>query len=837
MMVAVAVFSVGVIGFIGAYSGIARSTQNSKVKAIAANLAQEKIETIKNYSYTDIFASTAALTSTCMPSPGYDGGFFPIESITTGGINFQRGVMIRKVDASSGNYSYVNWDQPDTGLKEVLVSVSWTPAGSPCQLYQLRNLATDPNLTPLSASFSGTISSGVIGGTAVPGATIMALENTSFNAVSDSSGRYSFKVQPGNYTLQVSSSGWFTKVSATLSIGANGATTQNFALTQMSSGSVTGRAFVDNGIVISQVVIDTYTWCGDGNQHHVEYIELYNPTNNPIYIGATGEYYYTHNGHPPYSLWFEGASNGAYEYPLDGANWFNLQYTTTTVPAISYFLISNADRFLLNGVWVTADASYHPLYTQMMSANPGQAGYVAMGQYPSGPVTDMVGWDSLASGAGYNNSYWLPRLSTTTIPNYGANASWGSPAGNQIVRLSSQNASGFSMVNYGHAFNTGVATADWLYPNGSFSGIQYMPHNISSGAFTVVSGKPAGFAIATAGDGLSSPVSADSQGYFALTNVATGTWAVEADSGSYSQQSSSVTVAAKTTTNIGSLILNLPTTNGYISGRVTDGTNIPLNGISVTASGMSALTNANGYYFASVPAGTYTVNANPGNLNKNYVSLIEPNVVVALGIVTSGVDFSLANGGIFMGFVTYDGVNPYPGPAMNATLSGIPKGDGGAVGNDGYFTISNLPAGTYTVTPYGKNNEAFSPTTNSATASAGTTVFVGTYTVTNGYGTITGSVTSGGAAINTGVLVIASTGTIATANPPTLNAAARTASNVYYTGTSKSDGTYSISVPAATYNVYGWYTTYSGAGVPTSVKRSGSSAVTANHTATVNLAW
>ena len=77
-------------------------------------------------------------------------------------------------------------------------------------------------------------------------------------------------------------------------------------------------------------------------------------------------------------------------------------------------------------------------------------------------------------------------------------------------------------------------------------------------------------------------------------------------------------------------------------------------------------------------------------------------------------------------------------------------------------------------------------------------------------GYIKGDVTADGEVIDTGVLIYASTSTIAS-NPPILNSVLRSGSVIYYAASSNFDGTYNLPVRGGyTYNIYAWYTTWSG---------------------------
>ncbi|MDE1975974.1 MAG: prepilin-type N-terminal cleavage/methylation domain-containing protein, partial [Elusimicrobia bacterium] len=80
LMVAVAILGIGTLGFIGAFSAISRSLHISRGQTLATNLAQEKIEALKNLSYYELLITTAA--STDPAGLAYDTGNYPPEQIS-----------------------------------------------------------------------------------------------------------------------------------------------------------------------------------------------------------------------------------------------------------------------------------------------------------------------------------------------------------------------------------------------------------------------------------------------------------------------------------------------------------------------------------------------------------------------------------------------------------------------------------------------------------------------------------------------------------------------------------------------------------------------------------
>ena len=54
----------------------------------------------------------------------------------------------------------------------------------------------------------------------------------------------------------------------------------------MSYGSVSGAVYVNDRLLVSQVVSSSETIVGGGGSQDVEYVELFNPTTFPVNIGS-----------------------------------------------------------------------------------------------------------------------------------------------------------------------------------------------------------------------------------------------------------------------------------------------------------------------------------------------------------------------------------------------------------------------------------------------------------------------------------------------------------------------------------------------------------------------
>ncbi|OGS19308.1 MAG: hypothetical protein A3J83_07245 [Elusimicrobia bacterium RIFOXYA2_FULL_40_6] len=114
-------------------------------------------------------------------------------------------------------------------------------------------------------------------------------------------------------------------------------------------------------------------------------------------------------------------------------------------------------------------------------------------------------------------------------------------------------------------------------------------------------------------------------------------------------------------------------------------------------------------------------------------------------------------------------------------------------------------------------SESSSPTVKVVTVAAGQKVWSSTFSVSSAYGTFSGHVYEDSALIKTGVLIIATTATIA-GDPPVINSASMSGATLYYSTLSKDDGTYELSVRASTttlFNIYGWNTKVTGTGTQT----------------------
>lgn len=833
IMVAMVIMSVGVLGMIGAFKFFNVGVQSAKTRSLANNIAQERIEFLKNKSYYRVLVTTATADDPNFAAGEmtYDVAPNGEETVNVGGINFIRRVYVRKVNEDPDkNLQYMAWNQPDPGLKEIKVYVVWYERGEWRKL-EVRNLRENPDRVNKDSTISGSVTKSGTGAD-LPGVVVRAQENPSYYGESDASGDYSFSIVAGTYTLLATKDYYFPSILPSFGLAAGAdVTNKNFTLTEMSSGTIYGYAFIDGGnLLISGIAGSTETDTGD-----TEWVEVYNPTTwtwtmaTGLGTGANEVVYFTYK-----------EANVAAVTP-------DLNYRTTTLDPGHYYLFANTGTVSVAGVTREADAMYsrgadwNDQDDVIETGSPSSAGAVLLYNAVNGKTLDKVGWTAI--GNAIPAKQWPLNSDYEYFPIY-FDPAWnnnvnGLTPGAQFVRHT-----WFWNINPGEAscYDSNMNYYDLRI---SSNPLAFAPRN-SGISETCVSGTTAEGAIVFADDGISSPVSAGWGGYFYLTQVATGTWTVYMSSGVVY---SSVAYYGGTNNSYWSWAgynkLSTPTIYGYITGRVTDvlGAALPnIKMFSPAGTGQVA-TNASGRYTLPVEAGVVTVMANYQSQSPSYVELSSADIVVDVGEVQQGVDFALYQGGRISGKVTTNGVDALPGIPVIGVKDGVEQGSG-ISDADGDFMISGtgISTGTYWVIPQLESGESSSPSSTTVTVTAGVTAFSSTFIVSGAFGYVTGSVTRDGTPITTGVMVYVTTSTLAAgAGPPNITPALRSGTGVYYAASSSALGTYSIPVKGGyTYNVYAWYTTWSGGTDPTpTVTRLESTgvAVAPNATVTSDFDW
>jgi hypothetical protein len=671
----------------------------------------------------------------------------------------------------------------------------------------------------MDSGFYGSVTSG---GLPVSGASVLLLDNPLINTLSAASGAYSLTTPAGTYTLRGSKRGYFPfDVSGTVVSGSS--TPVNIPLTKKLVGLAQGVAYVNTHLVLSEIAAEV------GGNDSQEYVELYN--------GTESTYTMTNGGwHPSYTLEVVYSSGGAAAVmnPDGAMHWVN-----TILYPHHYFLVASTPT--VNGV--TADVYYSDVDQGISTPDnrliAGASAGVRLksnGVYEAaGLSVDAVGWGHSGGGP------WGPSGLIEGTTGFRLSGGGDGLSNNESIERIAYSTSTESMMlgtgihaAMGNAFDSNDNSTDWVDHTSSCS-----PQNTGS-IEDPRTGTPASGAAIYIDDGLSSSAMAASTGSFTVTSIATGTWSIVISSGGrIYQRDTSVAVVSGSTVTLGCLVLNNSTSLGYAGGRVINGIGAPVPNIAVTASGGSDTTDSNGYYRLQLDAGTYIIMANPNNSSSQSYTVGEADgIAVSVGIQTDVPDITIQSGGKLKLWVTSNGTDPLPEIPVVSTDSTGAEVASSVTDSLGYVTFPDLALGTYTVTPQLETGETANPTSRSGVVIAGTTVMVGTITISNAFGTIGGTCMAGTNLIQTGALIIAvPQPTTIVGNPPTLDSTLRSGSTYYYIGSAKADGTYEISLRGGvTYNVYAWYTTYSGTS-PTTTPRSATVTVTAGGSGAANFTW
>ncbi len=826
-----AILTIGIAGLVKSFGFIQRGVQLSKNKTLAANLAQEKMQILKQKPYYQIIVTSAPLHNTADFAPeviDYDQGYFPPESIVEAGVTYTRYTYIQSIREDSGVIGSMAPEAPDAGMKRITVTVTWGQ-GSGSRKVTLRSIVSNPDTVMANVSFTGVVSS--TWGAAVPGAMVSLVEMSGSADTTNSVGQYYLNAVPGTYTLLVTATGYFQAVKSVL-VAAGETATNNFTLTRMAVGKVEGYAWLTDHLVISQVVGSTVDTSVTPNFDQ-EYVEIFNPTT----------YTWTVDGN--LGLRFRRADDAA-KMPIQ------INYLNAEIDSGGYYLFANTGTVVAGGIAMDADAvwdagnstSDFPLFASDRNVIPvdedgGGEGGGALELYrlADGEPVDRVGWNKSGHPAPFYEGAAIPQtigLSRNEL---------------YARRSSTADAAGVNW-GFGPAYDTGNNSVDFYNYS---SGLPAPPGASVSAVKTVISGTPAVGAVVSCSDGLSSSAEAETTGgalpaaWFSLVDVATGTWAVLISSRANGLSVSSAPVPdqgsvyffASTST-----LLTQAMTTGLITGRVVDAHGNPLDQKIVTYGGASnTLTGTDGRYRLQVTPGVVDVTANPvaGGV-PSYVTASSMSIPIEIGEVHSGVDFVLYQGGRITGFVTRDGVNGLPGVSVAILDANSVAMDEQVTGSNGRFTSVVLSTGYYTVELGLGDLESSSPQISTVTISnMGGSHFSSTFTVFGAMGYVRGSVTSGGDPIKTGVLIVVSTMSLSGIPPlaPDISSATLTGPP-FYMVSSTEDGSYLLEVrgSAVAYKVYAYYPRPSGTAAAILSTATTNIVVTPGQTTTgVNFSW
>ena len=831
LMIALALVTIGIIAMVNSFGFIQKGIQASKNKTLASNLAQEKMQIIKQKVYYQVLVTSDPAHNTTDFDPetfDYDTGYFPPEYITEAGVTYARYTLVQVAKENSGQIQILSPSTPDTGLRLITIIVVWSQGGVKRKL-SLRSLMANPDTVMSNAVFTGYVRD--TGGLPIVDALVSVVEDAGWRDNADATGSYGINVSQGNFNIVVSAKGYYTQMRPA-GIAANDTQTQDFNLVKIATGTITGRIWLRDHLVISQVVGSS----ANISAQEQEWVEVYNPTTwtwtmaTGLGTGANEEVVISYK------------ESDELEVKPD------FYYRIVSLAPNSYFLFANTGTITAAGIVREADAVYDrdsdwaSLDNVIQTGSPSSAGYVILGSEATGQILDKVGWnasDNSSSDKKNAESYEGQAIAQDI----------GLQVGEEYVR---RTASGGITAGQGRCYDSNNNEKDFI----DAAPLSRPPYNTAD-LEPCVSGTPAIGAVVTASDGLSSSTQAWASGsppdaVFTLVDVATGTWTVLISSGQYMLQNDTIAVpTAGYVYNFpsSSTFLNQSAVMGIITGQVLDALGIPISApssiiVSPGGAGSPAYAStSDGRYRLLVSSGMLEVTANPGNANGNYVSISSLSITAEIGMVHSGVDFVLYQGGRINGFITRDGINALPGIAVSITdLNGISR-DQQMSGTNGRFTSVSIPTGTYTVSPaLGSLEQAVPSSTTVSLASAGVTKFSSTFTITGALGYITGSVSFGGQPIKTGVLIVVTTATLTGSPPvpPSLSSATLSGSP-YYVVSSMEDGTYRVEARQATapkYNVYAYYPSPSGVYATMISSASSNVQVLSGQTTTgVNFSW
>ncbi len=326
-------------------------------------------------------------------------------------------------------------------------------------------------------------------------------------------------------------------------------------------------------------------------------------------------------------------------------------------------------------------------------------------------------------------------------------------------------------------------------------------------------------------------------GEFTIGHVSTGTWTIFASSGSLGLQGETpdIVVLEGATTAGWEIVLDTTVQSGSISGKVTkyDGDN-PEN-IRVVAGIAEATCDSGGYYtITGVTAGNCNVIANYNYTDTNYTEETATCTVVA-GQNTTGVDFTIIHCGSVSGQVKLGSGDPLEGVVVRA-IDNLGSTRGSDISDvNGLYLIEHLPVpyNNYTVEPVIEPEDTSSPASYNVGVAKGIPKTGKDFTINPAWGTISGEVKDSGEPITTGVLIMASTGTITVED---IDSAYRSARRVYGT-MSNAQGAYELSVRrGGSYQVHAWYTELSG-DTPITSEKSGTADLSAADSVILNFNW
>jgi type II secretory pathway pseudopilin PulG len=757
IMIALCIIAIFVVGMIAVYTQISKGILVAKYRTIANNIAQEKIESLKNLSYYRLRVTPQA----ALDNPNDPSNPYPPENISISDLNFTRYTIVKKVKEQDGKIIDLSPSSMDVGLKKIYVYVVWNE-GSISFTLSHTNLHENPDRVSLDAMIYGSVTS--TSGAGVADVHVFIVDYPGWETYTNINGEYTLYCGSGVRQITAEKRKYCTQTSPSISLASGDNYNYNFTnFALIPTGTLSGYVFKRDNLVISEVCARISF--DDPN----EYIEIYNPT--PTSITLTGDNfklkYFVENG-PIVTLNFDWTTP-----VIIPSNGYCLFGSTSTLTGVS-------PPVAVDKVWTNG----------LIIAEVGGVG-IADG---NDVWIDKVGWGiNLAGRAAPPGSYEGVSLDL---------AGNGLGVGDCIERRPYPSVSPVGST-LGSAFDSQNNTSDFVEHT------SLNPQNTTSSE-TPIGGTVVMSASVFCDDGLSNPTVSLTTGRYTLVDVKVGTWtvsAVEVKSG----QVSGVTVTQNSNTSC-DIILTQTSEYGFITGYVFRSDGVTLPNILMESGEQQVTTDSKGWYKFILLPSTYYVIANYNNNNPSLTCETSSAITLLQGQTVSNINFTLSFGGKVSGKITTNGVDALPNITVIAKdVYGAERGSA-ISDSSGNYTISNLPTtgNPYTILLALDTKETSVPGQTSVNVSTGGIVSGVNFQVTTGLARITGTVkTADGKKITTGVLIIASTSTISDL-PPTVDSTLRAGGSIYYSTSSDSNGNYVLYVRGSssgiTYNVYGYYT-------------------------------
>ncbi|MEK6646197.1 MAG: carboxypeptidase regulatory-like domain-containing protein [Candidatus Firestonebacteria bacterium] len=237
IMIAVTVIALLLVAVLKMFASLSKGALMAKFKTVATNLAQEKIEVYKNYSYDELVTGTTT------------------DNVTIGDKVYTRSVDVSYIVESSGVMIASTTDQ---NIKKLNVVVRWTDGGQ-AKNFSLDNFFANPGVPVMTGSIEGKITKYGTS-TIVDDATVTVVypPGVYYSAISSGATvNYTLtNMENGTYTLSVSKRTYLTAYSGAITIS-NGSsfTGANIAITLVSVGVVAGNTYQSGGAIEEAAIV------------------------------------------------------------------------------------------------------------------------------------------------------------------------------------------------------------------------------------------------------------------------------------------------------------------------------------------------------------------------------------------------------------------------------------------------------------------------------------------------------------------------------------------------------------------------------------------------------